>query len=128
MRGAPRAFHSCLNANGKLYVAGGMQYHKGKWGTGADFWSTEGKLNGWTKYVEFHSFLRNSKFFLYLKINDTWYLAIKLRALVFFRHPNMPFPKAGFGLVSLKTGFASDVTNILAIGGIQLNRESVMSI
>ena len=37
----------------------------------------------------------------------------------------MPFPRAGFGLVSLKTGFASDVTNILAIGGIQLNRETV---
>ena len=37
----------------------------------------------------------------------------------------MPFPRAGFGLASLKTGFASDVTNILAIGGIQLNRETV---
>lgn len=52
LRGAPRAFHSCLSANGKLFVSGGMQNHKGKWGTGADIWSTEGKLNGWTKYVE----------------------------------------------------------------------------
>ena len=37
----------------------------------------------------------------------------------------MPVPRAGFGLVSLRTGFVSDVTNILAIGGIQLNRETV---
>ena len=37
----------------------------------------------------------------------------------------MPFPRAGFGLVALKTGFALDVTNILAIGGIQLKRETV---
>ena len=29
-----------------------MQNHKGKWGTGADIWSTEGKLNGWTKCVK----------------------------------------------------------------------------
>ena len=29
-----------------------MQNHKGKWGTGADVWSTEGTLNGWTKYVK----------------------------------------------------------------------------
>jgi hypothetical protein len=51
LRGAPRAFHSCLLSNGVLYVAGGMQNHKGKWGTGADFWSTEGELNGWKRYV-----------------------------------------------------------------------------
>ena len=56
LRGAPRAYHSCLNANGKLFVAGGMQNHKGRWGTGADIWSTEGKLNGWTKNVAFNSF------------------------------------------------------------------------
>ena len=37
----------------------------------------------------------------------------------------MPYARAGFGLVSLKTGFAPDVTNILAIGGIQFNRDSV---
>ena len=37
----------------------------------------------------------------------------------------MVSPRAGFGLVSLKTGDASDHTNILAIGGITLNRASV---
>ena len=37
----------------------------------------------------------------------------------------MVSPRAGFGLVSLKTGDASDDTNNLAIGGITLNRESV---
>ena len=37
----------------------------------------------------------------------------------------MVSPRAGFGLVSLKTGDASDHINILAIGGIKLNRESV---
>ena len=37
----------------------------------------------------------------------------------------MASPRAGFGLVSLKTGRASDAVNILAIGGIRLNQESV---
>ena len=64
LRGAPRAFHSCLSANGKLFVSGGMQNHKGKWGTGADIWSTEGKLNGWTKYVQLKCFIANNAIFL----------------------------------------------------------------
>ena len=37
----------------------------------------------------------------------------------------MVSPRAGFGLVSLKTGYASDHINILAVGGVRLNRESV---
>ena len=36
-------------------------------------------------------------------------------------------PRAGFGLVSLKTGEASDQINMLAIGGIRLSIESVNS-
>ena len=40
----------------------------------------------------------------------------------------MNSPRAGFGLVSLKTGYASDETNLLAIGGVHLNRESVSMI
>ena len=36
-------------------------------------------------------------------------------------------PRAGFGLVSLKTGDASDQINMLAIGGIRLSIESVNS-
>ena len=36
-------------------------------------------------------------------------------------------PRAGFGLVSLKTGQASDQINMLAIGGIRLSIESVNS-
>ena len=41
----------CFQSRGILYVAGGMQNYKGKWGTGADFWSTEGELNGWKRHV-----------------------------------------------------------------------------
>ena len=49
LRGAPRAFHSCLRVGHTIYVGGGMQSHIGKWGTGADFWSTQGNLNGWRR-------------------------------------------------------------------------------
>ena len=51
LRGAPRAFHSCIRSNNELFVSGGMQVHKGKWGTGGDVWSTEGSLNGWKRFV-----------------------------------------------------------------------------
>ena len=51
LRGAPRAFHSCIRSNNELFISGGMQVHKGKWGTGGDVWSTEGSLNGWKRFV-----------------------------------------------------------------------------
>ena len=51
VRGAPRAFHSCIRSNNELFISGGMQVHKGKWGTGGDVWSTEGSLNGWKRFV-----------------------------------------------------------------------------
>ena len=34
-------------------------------------------------------------------------------------------PRAGFGLVSLKTGHSSDSTNILAIGGVRFKPDVV---
>ena len=51
LRGAPRAFHSCIRSDNELFISGGMQAHKGKWGTGGDIWSTGGSLNGWKRLV-----------------------------------------------------------------------------
>ena len=51
LRGAPRAFHSCIRSDNELFISGGMHAHKGKWGTGGDVWSTEGSLNGWKRFV-----------------------------------------------------------------------------
>ena len=70
--------------------------------------------------INFFKFLIQTiiKYLEYVKLSQ-------VNMFKFFRHPNMPYARAGFGLVSLRTGFASDETNILAIGGIQFNRESV---
>ena len=78
----------------------------------------------WMEKVCIHS-LVDKYLNIFSVYGNPWYL--RKICNIWFRHPNMITPRAGFSLVSLKTGQASDQTNMLAIGGIRLSIESVSS-